>query len=161
VAAFTFDNEAMWKRATTWVELAIVDEADRLKTAGLEQLRDVYDGIGIALVFIGMPGIEKRLSRYPQLYSRVGFVHRFRAMSAAEVRFVINNKWQALGREFSQSDFTDEEALAAVVRITNGNFRLIDRLLAQIERVLQINDLGTVTKEVVETARESLVIGTA
>ena len=81
-------------------------------------------------------------------------------MSAAEVRFVINNRREAFGREFSQSDFTDEEALAALVRITNGNFRLIDRLHSQIERVLQINDLSTVTKEVVEAARESLVIGT-
>ncbi|MDP9382330.1 MAG: ATP-binding protein, partial [Chloroflexota bacterium] len=41
------------------------------------------------------------------------------------------------------------------------NFRLIQRLLQQVERVLAINDLQVVTVEVVEAARETLVIGTA
>jgi len=36
---------------------------------------------------------------------------------------------------------------------------LIQRLLTQIERILQINERHTVTKEVVEAARENLVIG--
>jgi hypothetical protein len=49
----------------------------------------------------------------------------------------------------------------AIVRITAGNVRLIHRLLMQVERILQINELKTVTKEVVEAARENLVIGLA
>jgi predicted secreted protein len=48
---------------------------------------------------------------------------------------------------------------AAIVRITSGNFRLIQRLFAQIASLLAINRLQTVTKEVVEAAREQLVIG--
>jgi len=144
-----------------WVDLILVDEADRLKMAGLEQLRDIYDRRHVGLVLVGMPGLEKRLSRYAQLYSRVGFVHRFRPLGTKEVRFILENRWQILGRSLSRDDFTDEETVAAIIRITGGNFRLLGRLLSQIERVLQINDLQTVTKEVVETARESLVIGAA
>ncbi len=40
-----------------------------------------------------------------------------------------------------------------------GNFRLIQRLFVQIERVLRINDLTVITDDVVEAARSTLVIG--
>jgi hypothetical protein len=45
------------------------------------------------------------------------------------------------------------------VRITRGNIRLIDRLMMQVELVLVANALTVVTKEVVETARQNLIIG--
>jgi hypothetical protein len=77
------------------------------------------------MVFIGMPGTEKRLSWYPQLYSRVGVVHAFRPLSAAEVRGLLQHQW------------------------------------VPIARIVEINALSQVTREVVEAARESLVIGTA
>ncbi len=140
-------------------DLIMVDEADRLKVVGLEHLRDIYDREEFGLVLIGMPGIEKRLARYAQLYSRVGFVHQFHSLSTEEVRFILEHKWQQIGVRLQPDDFSDMEAVSAVIRITGGNFRLIHRLCTQIERILQINEMRMVTKEVVEAAREQLVIG--
>jgi DNA transposition AAA+ family ATPase len=143
------------------VELLIVDEADRLRLAGLEQLRDLYDRSGIGLILIGMPGLERRMARYPQLYSRVGFVHQYRPLSGDELRFILAHKWEQLGLTLDPSDYTDAEALAAITSITGGNFRLIQRLFTQIERLLAINGLRTITGEVVMAARQTLVIGEA
>ncbi len=142
-------------------ELLVVDEVDRLKFPVLEQLRHLYDQGGFGLVLIGMPGLQKRLARYPQLYSRVGFVHEFRPLSADELRFLLEQRGHQLGLTIDLTDFDDVEALTAIIRITGGNFRLLQRLFAPIERILQVNQLQAVTKDVVETARESLVIGPA
>lgn len=143
------------------VELLIVDEADRLRLPGLEQLRDIDDHSRLGLILIGMPGLEKRMARYPQRYSRVGFVHQYRPLSGEELRFILEHKWEQLGRKLDPTDCTDAEAIAAITRITGGNFRLVQRLFAQIERILQINSLRTITGEVVQAARENLVIGEA
>ncbi|MCW2943164.1 MAG: hypothetical protein JWN00_6149 [Actinomycetia bacterium] len=145
--------------SSTHAELLIVDEADRLRVAALEQLRDHHDRTGIGLILIGMPGIEKRLARYPQLYSRVGFVHHYKPMSADEQAFVLARSWPHL-RLGDTDDYATTEAIAAIARITSGNFRLTVRLIGQIERVLRINHMSIVTKEVVDAARQNLVIGT-
>lgn len=141
-----------------YTELLIVDEADRMKATGLEQLRALYDQFEIGVVLIGMPGLEKRLARYPQLYSRVGFVHAFRPLSAAEVQHWLHHPWTRVVLLAGKP--LDDAAVAAIIRITGGNFRLLHRLLTQVARLIDINDVQRVTPQVVDTARESLVIGT-
>jgi DNA transposition AAA+ family ATPase len=101
-------------RVNKYVELLIIDESERLNATALELLRDRYDRDNIALILIGMPGIEKWFSRYAQLYSRVGFAHEYRPLA---------------------------------------------RLFTQIERVMKINELSTITDDVVEAPRSTLVIG--
>jgi DNA transposition AAA+ family ATPase len=139
-------------------QLIVVDEADRLKMASLEQVRAVFDKGGIGLVLIGMPGLEKRLARYAQFYSRIGFVHEFRSLNATEMRRLLAKRWSPPGVTFPEMD---SEAVASVIRITGGNFRLFERLLTQIERIAEINKVNQVTRAVVEAARENLVIGQA
>lgn len=139
--------------------LVIIDEADRLSYNSLEQVRHWYDQWKFGLVLIGMPGIERRLSRYPQLYSRIGFSHEFCKLSKDEMRFIFERKWKEFGATFNPDYFPDVEAVNAIMRITAGNFRLIERLFSQIRRILSINKLDRITKEVVDTARDCLVIG--
>jgi hypothetical protein len=47
------------------------------------------------------------------------------------------------------------------MHVTGGNFLLLHRLPAQMRRIQEINGLGSMTKEVVEAAREALAIGAA
>jgi DNA transposition AAA+ family ATPase len=143
------------------VSLIIVDEVDLLKMSAVEQLRAIFDRGGVGLVLIGMPGLEKRLARYPQLYSRVGFVHEFRPLSKADVRQLLKEGWLPSGVTLPEGGLIDEEAIATLIRVTGGKFRLLHRMLTQISRVLQINQLDQITVPVIEAARESLVIGTA
>lgn len=144
---------------TRWVELLIIDEAERLTPTALELLRDHHDRHQLAIVLIGMPGIDQRFRHYPQLYSRLGFSHRYRALGREELLFVLDRHWRRLGRTLDPEDFTDAQAIAAIERITRGNFRLLERLFPQITRVLKINQLEIITDDVIEAAASILVIG--
>ena len=119
------------ERAGDPTDLLLVDEVDRLKMSGLEQLRAIFDGGGIGLVLIGMPGLERRLARYAQLYSRIGFVHEFRPLGATEVRSLLAG-WRPPGVTLPEDLLADAEGVAAIIRVTGGNFRLLDRLLTQV-----------------------------
>ena len=114
--------------------------------------------IGLVLVLIGMPGLEKRLTRFPQFYSRIGFVHEFRPLGATEVRQLLERHWAPVGVALPQKPL-DPETIVLIIRITGGNFRLLNRLLTQTQRILEINYLKEITKAAVAAARESLVIG--
>ncbi|HEY6456244.1 MAG TPA: AAA family ATPase [Steroidobacteraceae bacterium] len=143
------------------IELIIVDEVERLSAPALECLRDLFDQGDIGLMLVGMPGMEKRMARYPQLYSRVGFAHHYRPLQGDEVSFVLTRHWRKLGLNLDTADFSDTQAIASIARITGGNFRLLHRLFVQIERIQKINDLTFITDEVVNAARSTLVIGAA
>ncbi len=138
--------------------LILIDEADRLRTDSLEEVRSLFDEGGVRLVLIGMPGIEKRMARYPQLYSRIGFVHEFGPLDAAETKTLLQSHWTPRGVTLPAEPVSDD-VTAAIFRITGGNFRLFSRMLTQVQRILEINGLKQLTKEVVDAARESLVIG--
>ena len=149
---------------THWIEpaeLVVIDEADRLRTSSLEEVRDLFDRTGVPVVLVGMPGIEKRLARHAQLYSRVGFVHAYRPLRPDELGRLLDERWSDLAPGLPRHCSADEEVISAIVRMTAGNFRLVTRLLDQIRRILMLNGLDKIDRAVVDAARESLVIGPA
>ena len=87
-------------------------------------------------------------------------MHEFRPLSADAVRDLFRHQWVPPGVALPYDGLNDADVLATIIRITGGNFRLLHRLLTQIARVVEINALSRVTQEVVDAARESLVIGT-
>lgn len=71
----------------------------------------------------------------------------------------IEYKWSDLGLNLKLEDFSDYEAVTSIIKITKGNFRLLQQLFAQICQILEIYELNTITIDVVEAARDSIVIG--
>lgn len=140
--------------------LVIVDEADRLSIKSLEHLRDLSDRQGFGLILMGMPGLEKRLARYAQFYSRIGFVHEFKPLTEAEMRLLLATHAGDFGISFDPAQLDAIEAQAAVIRITRGNFRLMERLFAQMRRIMTLNRVDQVSPDIVQAARDCLVIGT-
>jgi DNA transposition AAA+ family ATPase len=142
-----------------FAELVIIDEAERLKPQAFELIRELYDKGGASFIFIGMLGIDKIIERYPQLYSRIGFVHQFKNLGKNEVEFLINKHFSKLGGNIDEADFGDQEAVSTIIRMTNGNFRLINRLLKQSYRIMQVNCMTSLSTEILEAARKCLLIG--
>ena len=110
------------------------------------------------MVLIGMPGIERRISRYPQLYSRVGFLHEFKTLSKDEMIFIIEHHLNQLGTEIKRDNFSDYETLNSIVRITKGNLRVLSRLFQQLARLMKINNITSIDVDLVNVARNALVI---
>jgi DNA transposition AAA+ family ATPase len=102
-------------------KLIVVDEADRLQMASLEQLRAIFDESDLGLILIGMPGLEKRLARYPQFYSRIGFVHEFRPLSQSEMRQLLLQRWMPPDLALLKVAKIDPDAIATIIRVINGN----------------------------------------
>ena len=123
--------------------LILIDEADRLQMNSLEQLRSIFDEGTTGMVLIGMPGIEKRVARFPQFYSRIGFVREFRPLDSTQVQDLLEKLWTPDGVVLPD-ELLNPEVLASLIRMTGISFKLLTRLLTQIERVLSVNDLHVV-----------------
>ena len=65
-----------------------------------------------------------------------------------ELRFGINN-----------NQFERPETLEKLARATSGNMRTLNRLCLQIKRVMRVNRLDTISDDMVETARQAMIIG--
>ena len=108
----------------------------------------------ISLVALGV-----RLARYPQLYSRIGFAHQYKPLDVDDLPLVLTNYWNQLGVPLDPNDTSDFDTVSAVVRITGVNFRLIERLMTQVARVMEINQLDALDPDVIHAARQMLVVG--
>lgn len=134
-------------------KLVIIDEAEKLKTQAFEIIRKMYDQKKTTFIFIGMPGLERIIERFPQLYSRIGFVHHFQQLGKSEVEFILEKHLSKLEIKVRGEDFTDQETVSSIIRVTNGNFRLNNRLLNQSIRIMKVNCMVTITKEIIEDER--------
>ena len=85
-------------------------------------------------------------------------MREFRALAAAEMQTLLEENWTALASG-SLAEAPEPDVVAAIIRVTAGNFRLITRLLTPDGTSVQDQSAQHLSPTVVETARENLVIG--
>lgn len=146
------DWAAAWRKPHA--ELIIVDEAHRLRHEALEQLRDLHERWKVGIVLIGDPGMDRRLERQPHFSHRVAFVHQYRQLNLEEARLFIDHKLDELGLSKLESDL-----YSVIYWYTQGNFRMLNNLFLQISRLLRINAMNEITRDLIDTAREILLYG--
>jgi hypothetical protein len=91
-------------RTSTWAAKALMTSSATPRSASIVQKvwRSAWGGAAI-LAHAGRG--------YPQLYSRIGFAHRYKPLSTDELRFVLAHHWQRFGLALCPADFTDAEAI--------------------------------------------------
>jgi hypothetical protein len=112
----------------------------------------------VSVLLIGSPGIERRLRRsgYGQLHSRFNLAYEMQPLNTDEMRLFISQKWLELDLPLS----ADDRVSAAIMRLANGNFRALHRIFAEIERLQRLNRLAMITPDLIEVARQDLLLGT-
>lgn len=75
------------------------------------------------------------------------------------MRLLLATHAAGFGISFNPTQLDDIEAQASVIRITRGNFRLMERLFARMRRVITLNRVEEVNADIVQAARDCLVIG--
>lgn len=130
--------------------LIIVDEAEQLSYESLELLRRVYDKAGVGILLTGMPRLISNLrgkkGEYAQLYSRVGIAANLQPLQDKDTEAIIhtvlpgsNGLWKA----YHQS--------------SQGNTRVLSKLILRSVRVAEINELPLNAEIVRETAKMLII----
>lgn len=135
--------------------LIIVDEADKLinkyTTAKMEILRGIFDQADVGIVVAGEPRLEGDLkSGLARFANRVDFYYKLRGLDEKE-----------LGAYLEGWDVTQEAAAALAERTfaaRNGSFRLLDRTLNNVLRVLRSQGSARVTLETVREASGMMML---
>ena len=80
------------------------------------------------------------------------FAHHYQPLDPDDIPIVLAQYWHHLGQPFDPDNIEHTKTANSVTPITGGNFRLIERLMTQIARVMAINQLATVTPDVAHAA---------
>ena len=89
-----------------------------------------------------------------------GFAHQYKPLDAENLPLVLANYWNELGLAArSRRRERRRDRQRHIIRITGGNFRLIERLMPRVARVMEIKQLDTLGPDVIHVARQMLVVG--
>ena len=153
----------IWKRVNGIIEffnvnhgyVLIIDEADKLVSKytqkKMEILRAIFDKADVGMVIAGEPSLEAQIKSYlARFANRVDFYHALHGLTTAEVK------------EYLSSYEINEDALSELMtRACNkqtGCFRLLDRTLKNVIRIMQQSGQEIITINVIAQASGMMML---
>lgn len=156
-------NGTVWKRVSRIREflnvntgyLVIVDEADKLMNkytaAKIEIIRSIFDQSDVGIVIAGEPKLEASLKSWlPRFANRVDFYYKLRGLTKQELSEYLSG-WSVTpeaGTVLAERAFGER----------GGCFRLLDRTLNNVRRVLSGRGEAVVTAEVMREASGMMML---
>lgn len=135
--------------------LLVIDEADKLVSKytqkKMEILRAIFDQSDVGLVIAGEPRLEAQIKTYiARLANRVDFYALLRGLTPSEVETYLDDF------EFTPDALLELKARAC--NMQNGCFRLLDRTLANIKRILTERGETTITEKTIDQASSMMML---
>jgi hypothetical protein len=122
----------------------IVDEADRLHMARIEDLRDVHDMTGCPVILIGEEGFYPKLHARRRVHSRVVEVVNFDPIQAEDVML--------FAAQAASLDVTPE-ACHKLATLAKGSFRVVYGFVLRLEDYAKAQGTNAIDAKVVDALR--------
>lgn len=135
--------------------LLIIDEADKLVSKytqkKMEILRAIFDQCDVGIVIAGEPMLEVAIKTYiTRLANRVDFYVSLRGLTPGEVESYL--------ADFDVQPEAMIELKARACNMQTGCFRLLDRTLSNIRRILADRGESTITLKIIDEASSMMML---
>lgn len=135
--------------------LLIIDEADKLVSKytqkKMEILRAIFDQSDVGLVIAGEPKLEAQIKTYiARLANRVDFYASLRGLTPSEVEGYLG--------EFEIDGDALTELVARACNMQTGCFRLLDRTLSNVRRILADTGAEKITLKTIVQASSMMML---
>lgn len=135
--------------------LVIVDEADKLinkhTIRKIEVLRTIRDSSSVGLVLAGQPSLEVFLKAYDdQFANRMDFGYRLHGLSKKEIEQYLEG--------WSIEDGAMDVLIGRAMNSKNGCFRLFDRTMNNIIRVMQDRKQTVISTKIIDEASAMMML---
>ena len=135
--------------------LLIVDEADKLVSKytqkKMEILRSIFDQSDVGLIIAGEPKLEAIIKTYvDRMANRIGLYVRLEGLTPSEVEKYVS--------EFEVAPEAMVELKARACNMQTGCFRLLDRTLSNVKRILEEKGEDTITLKTIKQASSLMML---
>ena len=142
----------------SWVNrgyLLIIDEADKLTSKDtiekIELLRWIYDQTRVGLVLAGEPQLKTTINQHlPRLSNRVGLFYKMGGLSRKEVREYFDG--------FEIAEDAMEEMIVRACNDRTGCFRLLDRTVNNVLRIMENKRTERITMDIIREASSMMML---